>query len=268
MKLAHKQLKQRLDELYREYNRRRYVHPDPLEFLYSFPDVRDREIVGLIGASLAYGRVAQILQSVSFVLEILGKSPSSTLCYSTFEEIKSRLNGFVHRFATAEHMTALLMGIKGLLKEYGSMGECFLSGMGKKDETVKNALSFFTSRLLRCCPSNPGHLVANPEKKSACKRLHLFLRWMIRKDAVDPGGWDTVCRPSKLIVPLDTHMYRICSEMEMTCRRQADIKTALEITKAFKSLVPHDPVRYDFSLTRLGIRKDLKSKSFLEDKFS
>jgi uncharacterized protein (TIGR02757 family) len=260
---AHKQLKHRLDKLYHQYNHREYVHPDPLEFLYRFPDIRDREIVGLIGASLAYGKVAQILKSVSFVLEILGKHPSATLRYGTFEDIKSRLAAFVHRFATAEHMTALLMGIKGLLKEYGSLGECFGAGMGEKDETVINGLSFFISRLLQHCPSDPGHLIANPEKTSACKRLHLFLRWMTRNDAVDPGGWESICTPSQLIVPLDTHMYRICSEIEMTCRRQPDIKTAFEVTNAFKRLVPHDPVRYDFSLTRLGIRSELKIESFL-----
>ena len=263
MILTRKKLKYRLDHLYRQFNRRKYVHPDPLEFLYAYPDIRDREIVGLIGASLAYGRVDRILKSVSFILEKLGENPSETLRHSTFEELKDRLDGFVHRFAKAEHMSSLLTGVKGIISEYGSLCECFMAGSTGKDETVQNGISFFASRLLRYCPSNPGHLVADPQKKSACKRLHLFLRWMIRNDAVDPGGWDAVCRQSKLIVPLDTHMYRICTAIGMTCRRQADIKAALEITAAFKNIVPDDPVRYDFSLTRLGIRNELNVESFL-----
>ena len=102
----------------------------------------------------------------------------------------------------------------------------------------------------------------SPERGSACKRINLFLRWMVRKDRVDPGGWDKVPR-SMLIIPLDTHMYHICTGLNMTCRKSADMTTAVEITEAFRKIAPEDPVRYDFSLTRLGIRKDADPDSFL-----
>ncbi|MCD6487215.1 MAG: TIGR02757 family protein, partial [Syntrophobacterales bacterium] len=105
-------------------------------------------------------------------------------------------------------------------------------------------------------------LLPSPAKGSACKRLNLFLRWMVRHDDVDPGGWDDISS-SKLIIPLDTHMHRICLALGITKRKQADMKTALEITRSFQVMAPHDPVRYDFALTRLGIRKDTDITSFL-----
>ncbi|MBW2650885.1 MAG: DUF2400 family protein, partial [Deltaproteobacteria bacterium] len=91
-----------------------------------------------------------------------------------------------------------------------------------------------------------------------------FLRWMVRRDDVDPGGWDDI-PPSKLVIPLDTHMHRICLALGITKRKQANMKTALEITRSFQVIAPHDPVRYDFALTRLGIRKDTDITSFLDE---
>lgn len=111
-------------------------------------------------------------------------------------------------------------------------------------------------KILSETPRDPGHLIAIPCRGSACKRLHLFLRWMIRKDRVDPGGWEDI-HPAGLIVPLDVHMHRICVNLGMTERKQPNLKTALEVTAAFKTVAPNDPVRYDFVLSRFGIRKDL-----------
>ena len=105
-------------------------------------------------------------------------------------------------------------------------------------------------------------LLPSPSAGSACKRLNLFLRWMVRQDNVDPGGWDSVS-PAKLIIPLDTHMHRIGRRLGLTPRRQADLRTAIEITEGFRGICPSDPVRYDFALTRLGIRRDEGVEDFL-----
>ena len=105
-------------------------------------------------------------------------------------------------------------------------------------------------------------LLPDPDRGSACKRLHLFLKWMVRVDAVDPGGW-TVLPPSALVVPVDTHMHRIGLALGLTERGQADIRTALEMTEAFSLVRPDDPVRYDFALTRFGIRPDLDMEALL-----
>ena len=114
------------------------------------------------------------------------------------------------------------------------------------------ALSAFADALIAAADGGCPSLVPHPAKGSACKRLHLYLRWMVRRDAVDPGGWNGV-PTAKLIVPLDTHMHRIGLGLGLTARRQADMRTALEVTRGFARHAPHDPVRYDFALTRLPI---------------
>ena len=245
-----------LDDLYRTYNRRRYVHPDPLEFLYAYPALEDREIVALAAASLAYGRVAQILNSVARVLDPMAPGPRTFLASASLDDLRRTYGGFVHRFATGDHVAALLFGAKNLVARYGSLYEGFLRGLDPGAETVLDALAHFALRLTENLDPGPGHLLPMPNKGSAVKRLNLFLRWMVRKDAVDPGGWGGV-DPRLLIVPLDTHMHRIGQRFGFTRRRQADMRTAMEITAGFRGLAPEDPVRYDFSLTRLGIRNDL-----------
>lgn len=250
-----------LEELYTAYNRREFVHPDPLEFLYDYPDPRDREIVGLVASSLAYGRVAQILKSVSFVLGEM-PCPAQFLKRSSLKSLRRSFANFKHRFTTGEDLSFMLMGAGRLIEQHGSLYACFTACMSEDDDTVLPALTSFVKELATAA-GRRSYLFPSPSGGSACKRLHLFLRWMVRRDEVDPGGWESV-PSSKLIVPLDTHMYRICVALKMTERRQADMRTAAEITAAFRHICPSDPVRYDFALTRLGIREDAAKEAFLE----
>lgn len=273
-KHCNKQLKKKLDTLYRQYHQRKYVHPDPLEFLYNYEDIAEREIVGLIAASLAYGRVNQILKSIVVVLEKMNPSPARFLAHASPQQLRKTFSGFTHRFATGNHLADFLIEIKGIIHRFGSLNQCFISGISHNDQTLIPAMTHFSTQLTRGnlegktggktgIKKGPGHLVAHPEKGSACKRMNLFLRWMIRKDRVDPGGWVNVPK-SKLIVPIDTHMHRISLKLGFTKRKQANMATALEITSAFKEFSPRDPVRYDFSLTRLGIREELDIDRFFD----
>ena len=256
-----------LEELYEVYNRRRFVHPDPLEFLYEYDQprdsaaVRDREIVALIASSLAYGRVAQILRSVRDVLDRIG-SPSAFVRERTTKAIRAALRGFRHRWTTGEDVAALLVGVKSVVEEYGSLEACFVAGLGDDDETIMPALTKFVGALTTASGASRLDLLADPARGSACKRLHLFLRWMVRRDEVDPGGWDRVPQ-SKLVVPLDTHMHAIARGLGLTTRGQADARTALEVTAAFRRLNPRDPVKYDFALTRVGIRTEMDAAAFV-----
>jgi len=248
-------LKETLEHLYGKYNKREFVHPDPLEFLYLYEDPLDREIVGLIASSLAYGRVFQILRSVSNVLEKMAPSPSRFIEESSMESLLRAFSGFKHRFTTGDEIAAMLFGIKNVITKHDSLHTCFKTGFINNGESILPALTEFVKELSRSFNHRSSSLVPLPAKGSACKRLNLFLRWMVRRDDVDPGGWDDI-PPSKLVIPLDTHMHRICLALGFTKRKQADMKTALEITDAFRKIAPYDPVRYDFALTRLGIRKD------------
>jgi uncharacterized protein (TIGR02757 family) len=240
-----------LEKLYSKYNRREYVHPDPLEFLYEYDDPADREIVGLLASSLAFGRVVQILKSVSCVLHRMG-TPSVFLARSSRESLRREFGDFKHRWVTGEELAAMLYDAKRVIERHGSLEACFESGLRHEHDTVLPALCGFVDSMRLESGGACGSLLPSPRMGSACKRLNLFLRWMVREDGVDPGGWYNV-GPFRLVVPLDVHMYRICLALGMTERKQADMRTATEVTARFRKIVPEDPVRYDFALTRIGI---------------
>jgi uncharacterized protein (TIGR02757 family) len=251
-----------LEALRARYNRREFVHPDPLEFLYRYDDARDREVVGLIAASLAYGRVKSILRSVGRVLERM-KEPARFLRETPEDDIRRAFADFRHRVTSGETLALLLIGMKRVVADRGSLEACFRAGFHEGDETVLPGLTRFVDALTTAAGACPVHLLSSPARGSACKRLHLYLRWMVRRDEVDPGGWTGVS-PAKLIVPLDVHMHRVGLALGFTRRKQADGLAAREVTAGFREIAPDDPVRYDFALTRLGIRKEGDLKAFLE----
>ena len=244
-------LKAFLEGMYYVYARRELINPDPLYFLYNYEDVRDREIVGLVASSLAYGRVAQIMKSVDRVLSCLGASPREFLLNSHDDEIVPE--DFKHRFTTAADMNNLLRNISGVLREWGSiekfLGECLKASSGD----IFSGLNKFSDMLSRGKIDGSFSLVTTPRDGSACKRLFLYLKWMVRHDEVDPGVWE-ILKPKDLIVPTDVHMHRISRELGLTRRRVADLRTAIEITVGFRDFSSEDPCRFDFCLTRLGIR--------------
>jgi uncharacterized protein (TIGR02757 family) len=241
----------KLEKLYEKYNDKKYIHPDPLEFLYNYESNLDREVVGLVASSLAYGRVTQILKSVTLVLEKFSPYPASVLEGASIQTLKKVFTSFKHRFTTGEELAVFLFNIGRILKKYGSINSCFIAGFDESKEMLSSILNFIKELRAGEC-SCYNSLVPIPSGKCAYKRMNLYLRWMIRKDEVDPGVWDNIS-PSKLIIPLDTHMHRISLSYKLTERKQADFNTALEITRAFKKFSPGDPVKYDFALTRLGI---------------
>jgi len=246
-----KHVKKRLDELYSRYNHRRWVPPDPLEFLYGYDDPAEMEIVGLIASSLAYGRVKQIQKSIAFVLDRM-PSPKRFIEKSGKKELAAALHGFKHRFTTAHDMVQLFWGVKKALEEHGSLNRCFVYGLCPESDTVLPAIKRFVEKIFPDAPLPGFNLLPHPRRNSALKRLNLYLRWMVRKDGVDPGCWKGV-DPGALIVPIDVHMHRVALQMGFTRRKTAGLKCALEVTKAFKRIMPSDPVRYDFCLTRPGI---------------
>lgn len=245
--------KKYLEGIYRKFNRPEFIHPDPLEFVYRYKAPRDRETAGFIAAALAYGNVRQILKSVEKVLLPMGHSPASWLLKTGEKEITRTFSAFRHRFTSGAEMSVFLLNMKAALERSGSLEEFFLKHYRPGDETVAESVYSFVNAFnsKACAPT----LTPCPEKKSSFKRLNLFLRWMARSDAVDPGVWKGV-PASKLIVPLDTHMFRVARELGLTARNGTSMRTALEITAGFKRVVPADPVRYDFALTRAGIRKN------------
>ncbi len=253
------ELKPELDALHARLNRREFVSPDPLEVVYRYASDADREVAGLVAACLAYGRVAQILRNLDTVLAALGPHPADALRHDG-GQFARRLNGFQHRWTTRDDIGALFDGIGRALRTHGSLEACFLSHQPAGADSTLPGLTGFARELRLGRP--PDSLVSAPEKGSACKRLHLYLRWMARRDDVDPGCW-TRLDPALLIVPLDTHMHRAARALRLTRRRQPNLAAALDVTAFFRAISPGDPLKYDFALTRLGIRSDEDMGAFL-----
>ena len=252
-----------LEGLYLVYNRRELVSPDPLEFLYNYDKAQDREIVGLVASCLAYGRVAQILKSVDKVLAPLGPAPRDFLTQDTsnlHHVLNEAYKNFKHRFTTGEHMVDLLVRVSQILRSHGSLEE-FIRSCLREGGSMLSALNIFSRTL---SPARKDFsMLPSPEDGSACKRFFLYLKWMTRHDEVDPGGW-TVFSPKDLVMPTDTHIHNIAGQLGFTKRKQADLKTALEITRALAVFSPEDPTRYDFALTRFGIRGALSVSELIE----
>ncbi len=246
------------DRAYLRYHHLAFLHPDPLEIVHEYTDPADREVVALIASSLALGRVDVILRACRNVLAAFPQ-PHEDLKRLSRNDIAARLDGFVYRFFRSAHMSYFLFGIGEALRRYGSLEDAFLAGAygeAGKRTSVLPALVRFVDRLSQYAGGDHGILLSFPEKGGAGKRLHLFLRWMVRRDELDLGDWTRV-DPAGLMVPVDTHMLRIARYLGLTTRKTADRRAGEEITAAFRLIAPEDPAKYDFALTRAGIHPDL-----------
>ena len=257
----HAELRALFEDLYLRYNRREFVHPDPVELLYCYQETGDREVAALLAAALAYGRASQIVKKASQVLEVMGASPKGFVLSHSLNELQKVFKDFKHRFTDGKSVAGLFYGIRGVLLEYGSLEMCAECYVNEGHLKAKEAITGLFESLLR--HGMPSSVLPDPRKPSACKRLYLFLKWMIRKDSIDPGGWSAL-KPSELIYPLDTHIFSIARALGATDRKSADFKAALDVTEFFRRINPLDPLKYDFVLTRFGIRPDLNKKEFLE----
>lgn len=260
-------LKEKLDELYLSYDAS-YLDSDPVQFPHRYHEARDREVIGFISSALAYGSVATIKSDLEKVLSVLGPRPYDSILTAEPEALLSAFKDFKHRFTTAKHLVWLFLTTKDVLEEFGSLKTFFLKGYSDESPNIKNALIVFVEGLLKrggrriyrsledAKTDGALFLVPSPESGSACKRLNLFLRWMVRRsDNIDFGLWPEV-NPSKLVIPLDTHIARLSHYLGLTRRKASDWRTAEEITETLRMLDPVDPLKYDFSLTRLGILRD------------
>jgi uncharacterized protein (TIGR02757 family) len=244
--------KPRLDRLYTDFNRTASDR-DPVEFPWRFVAPEDREVVAFISAALAFGRVASILASIGRVLDGLGASPAGTLRGFSPARDGARYGQFVHRWIGPAQIVALLNVLGTMLREAGSLEAAFATGDPPGAPDVGPAIEQFSTRARTIGGPAVACFFPRPSAGSACKRINLFLRWMVRRDALDPGGWTRVS-PSRLVVPLDTHVIRVGRCLGLTRRRTPGWKMACEVTAALRRLDPADPVRYDFALCRLGMK--------------
>ncbi|MDF1535286.1 MAG: DUF2400 family protein [bacterium] len=183
--------RERFEEIYEVYNRPEFIHPDPLEMVLRYHSPADQDVVGLIASSLAYGKVSHILASLEKVLPLL-PHPAPDLEGAPRSSLRHLFDGFRHRWTNGEELADLLLGIRMVREQWGSLQACFASGIKNGDEDVLPALTAFVAQLRAASGRRDSSLLACPSRGSACKRSFLYLRWMVRRDAVDPGPWTSV----------------------------------------------------------------------------
>ena len=239
--------------IFARYHRPVFIANDPLDRVLRHGDSADREVVGLLAATLAFGRVAQILASLDTVLARLGPQPAVFVREARLADLVRAMRGCRHRWVTGDELANLLAASGRLLRSYGSLGAAWIAARRPEDgdahDTARRWVTLFDAHGLR----RENALIPRPERGSASKRLHLYLRWMVRQDRVDPGGWDEL--PARLLFPLDVHMHRIGRALGFTRRRTADLVAVREVTAGFRQIDPADPVRFDFALTRPAINE-------------
>jgi len=239
-----------------------FLANDPIAFPRRFRRSDDVEIAAFLSAALSYGRAASIRRSLDDLFGRMPEGPGEFVRNFEPRRDARRLEGFVHRFHKGEDIARLCVVLRTMVDGSGTLERFFLEGFDEEDDDVGPALNEFCRRALTidasCASRGKGtdpvaYFFPRPERGSACKRLCMFLRWVCRPDdGVDLGLWKGVL-PSKLVIPLDTHVARISRLVGLTNRKASDWKTALEITAALRRIDPEDPVRFDFALAHLGI---------------
>ena len=250
-----------LDGLYGAYNRQDSV-VDPVHLVRPYEDAADREIAGFCAASLAFGRVSSVIASIERLLAIMGPAPAAYVRRFEPAAPHPELHAMVHRWTRGIDLAALIWVLRQMLEESGSVERFFAAGLQPSDVDVGSALDGFSQRALSldlraiygACTKRPGvcYFFPRPSVGSACKRLNLFLRWMVRRDEVDLGVWRSV-PAAKLIVPLDTHVIRLSRCLRLTRYTSPGWRMASDITASLRRLDPHDPVRFDFALCHVGM---------------
>jgi len=253
-------LKQILEKHYTAFDRTK-LEPDPLQFLHLFSEERDIELIGLIASIFAYGNVKQIENTLKKFLIVFDRKPYSFISNFSLSKDAKKISCIKHRFYNEDDVLKLFIILNKEIKKYKSIKQIFLQGCNISDENVKNGISNFSNHFLNSFLETFSEVSAGikfmfplPEKGSACKRMNLFLRWMVRKDELDFGLWKEI-PASKLVIPVDTHIARICKELHLTKRKNVCWQMAEEITWNLKKFDAEDPVKYDFAICHIGIRK-------------
>jgi len=254
-------IRQKLDLHYKAFDKSK-ISPDPLQFLHFFKEKQDIEVIGFLASVFAYGNVKQINNSLERIRIIVGATPLKYITNFSKKDYKD-FQGLRHRFYTEEDIVHLFIVLNHIYKNNNSLKNLFYRFYNLQEPNLKNSISKFSNHLIETIKVISGQknvssgirfMFPNPEKGSACKRMNLFLRWMVRKDELDFGLWNEI-PTNKLIIPVDTHIAKICKSLKLTSRKNVSWKMAEEITENLKKFDPVDPVKYDFALCHIGMRK-------------
>jgi len=243
-----------LDELVIKYENKDFIKDDPIQFPHKYTNKQDIELVGFIASLFAYGNRLVFIKKLEELFDYMGKSPVDYIRNSDFNEIIK--NDFNYRFSKSEDIKELFKILQKLYSS-SSIHELFEYGYDKSKNIIKMqecVVDYFYGNASTKASHGFYHLLPNPRKQGAMKRMNMFLRWMIRKSDVDLGIWEFIPK-SELLMPIDVHVSRISREMKLLTRKINDIKAVIELTNNLKRFDKYDPVKYDFAIYGKGIEE-------------
>ncbi len=244
-------VKRTLEKIYNQYHHRKFTINDPIHWLYSYPNETDKEIVGFISALLSFGNAKSFNSKIAQILS-LWQNPSKDLMEWSQKNFISALKNFRHRFVDGKTIANFLFGVRIIIEKYGTIGAFMYKHYKNCSGDLWHTLQNSSDELRKLSKCSLHFLVPSPNKGGACKRLWLYLRWMVREDEIDVGCWKFI-KPLQLIVPLDTHIYQWAVSLRIIPPRPLNARTALLLTEIFRQINPDDPLRYDFSLCQAGM---------------
>jgi uncharacterized protein (TIGR02757 family) len=254
-KLSRSQLFEMLEEMTDRFNRSGFIENDPVSIPHMFRKKQDIEIAGFFAAVLAWGQRVTIINKSRELMMMMDNAPHDFMIHHTQRDLKKLLS-FKHRTFNTTDTLYFIEFLSWYYRHHKSLEQAFM--VKSSDQTIEEGLVGFQKLFfhLENSPDRTRKHIPTPEKKSTCKRLNMFLRWMVRDDdrGVDFGLWKKI-RPSQLICPCDVHVDRVARNLRLIRRKQTDWLTALELTESLRSFDPKDPVKYDFALFGMGVEK-------------
>jgi len=255
MKTAEKNLKYFLDSKVAAYNQPSFINADPVCIPRMFTKKQDIEIAGFFAAVFAWGNRQTIINKSKELMHLMDDAPHEFCMNGDLERLK-KLEGFKHRTFNATDLLYFVSFLQYHYSQYDSLEDAFSKWMNADDVNIETALNGFHHYFfsLEDIPARTKKHIAAPFRKSNCKRLDMFLRWMVRKDnaGVDFGIWHKI-KPSQLVCPVDVHVAKVAKRLHLLQRKQIDWQAALELTEHLKTFDADDPVKYDFALFGLGV---------------
>ncbi len=250
-----RQLKDFFDSKVEQYNQPLFIKDDPICIPHSFTKKQDIEIAALFASIFAWGNRTTIINKCKELMSRMDNAPHDFIKHHQDQDLKHLLN-FKHRTFNDTDLLYFVQFLQHHYSKHNSLETAFSKGMTKTDATIENGLNYFFNYFfsLEDAPSRTRKHIASPAKKSTCKRLNMFLRWMVRSDnkGVDFGIWKKIS-PAQLICPIDVHVARVAYRFNLLKRNHIDWQAALELTDYLRTLDPSDPAKYDFALFGLGV---------------
>ncbi len=247
------QTKQYLDKLVETYETADFIKDDPIQFPHRYKDKKDIEIAGFLASIFAYGKREVFIKKLDILFKKMSQKPYEFII--NFDENSDILDDFDYRFSVGTDIKQIVLILMALYTSGNSLESLFKYGWkqtGSVEGMLKTSVDYFYARVSLPVTKGFYHLLPDPAKKSACKRLNMFLRWMVRDGKVDLGIWNFIPK-SELLIPMDVHVAKVSRVLSLLNKKQNNMSAVLELTEKLREFDSLDPVKYDFAMFGYGV---------------